>query len=64
MATTRTPTTSPHSSAASSSHWAPGGSREYRRRIIDLPTDEPIDEPPVLADPNAVLIAEPVIERI
>jgi uridine kinase len=36
----------------------PGGSREYRRRIIDLPTDEPIDEPPVLAEPDAILIVD------
>jgi uridine kinase len=36
----------------------PGGSREYRQRIIDLATDEPIDEPPVLAEPNAILIVD------
>ena len=36
----------------------PAGSRAYRQRIIDLPTDEPIDEPPILAQADAILIVD------
>lgn len=36
----------------------PDGSRAYQQRIIDLPTDEPIDEPPILAPPDAILIVD------
>lgn len=35
-----------------------GGSRAYRQRIIDLPTDEPVDEPPVRAQADAILIVD------
>jgi uridine kinase len=36
----------------------PGGSRAYRQRVIDLPTDEPVDEPPILAPSDAILIVD------
>lgn len=36
----------------------PDGSREYRQRIIDLPTDEPIDEPPIRATADEILIVD------
>lgn len=36
----------------------PGGSGAYRRRIIDLPTDEPIHEPPIQAPSDAILIVD------
>ena len=36
----------------------PGGSREYRQHIIDLASDEPIDEPPIRTPSNAILIVD------
>lgn len=36
----------------------PGGDRRYRERIIDLRADTPIDQPPVLAAPNLVLVVD------
>lgn len=36
----------------------PGGDRRYRERIIDLAADIPVDEPPVLADEDAVLVVD------
>lgn len=36
----------------------PGGDRRYRGRIIDLASDEQIDEPPVTAPTDAVLIVD------
>ncbi|MFD5825127.1 uridine kinase [Lentzea sp. NPDC060358] len=36
----------------------PGGSRLYRRRIIDLRADAPVDEPPALAPDDLVLVVD------
>lgn len=36
----------------------PGGDRRYRERIIDLASDTPVDEPPVTAARDAVLIVD------
>ncbi|MDX3660406.1 hypothetical protein PV646_24145 [Streptomyces sp. ID05-26A] len=36
----------------------PGGDRRYRERIIDLRSDTPIDEPPVLAPDDLVLVVD------
>lgn len=36
----------------------PGGDRRYRQRIIDLRTDTSVDEPPVLADEDVVLVVD------
>ncbi len=36
----------------------PGGDRRYRERIIDLRSDTPIDEPPVLAPEDLVLVVD------
>lgn len=36
----------------------PGGDRKYRERIIDLLSDTPIDEPPVLAPEDMVLVVD------
>ena len=36
----------------------PDGDRRYRTRIIDLATDQPIDEPPVSAPDDAVLVVD------
>jgi uridine kinase len=36
----------------------PGGDRRYRQRIIDLRTDTPVDEPPLTAAENLVLVVD------
>jgi uridine kinase len=36
----------------------PNGDRYFKARIIDLATDQPVDEPPVLAPLDAVLIVD------
>jgi uridine kinase len=36
----------------------PGGDRRYRRRIIDLAADAPVDEPPVTATEGMVLVVD------
>lgn len=36
----------------------PGGDRRYRERIIDLATDTPVDEPPVTAAEDTVLVVD------
>ncbi|KJK44075.1 hypothetical protein UK23_30840 [Lentzea aerocolonigenes] len=36
----------------------PGGDRKYRERIIDLRSDTPIDEPPLLAAEDLVLVVD------
>lgn len=36
----------------------PGGDRKYRERIIDLGSDTPIDEPPVAAPDDLVLVVD------
>lgn len=36
----------------------PGGDRRYRQRIIDLASDTPIDEPPVTAAEDLVLVVD------
>jgi len=36
----------------------PGGDRRYRRRIIDLAADIPVDEPPVTATEDTVLVVD------
>lgn len=36
----------------------PGGDRKYRERIIDLGSDTPIDEPPVVAAEDLVLVVD------
>ncbi|MDV6271188.1 uridine kinase [Rhodococcus globerulus] len=36
----------------------PRGDRRYRPRIIDLPTDTPVDEPPQVADPRSILVVD------
>jgi uridine kinase len=36
----------------------PGGDRKYRERIIDLHSDTPISEPPVLAPDDLVLVVD------
>lgn len=36
----------------------PGGDRAYRDRILDLAADEPVDEPPRTAPPDAVLLVD------
>ncbi|HEU5475606.1 MAG TPA: hypothetical protein VFV67_33610 [Actinophytocola sp.] len=36
----------------------PGGDRTYRAGILDLATDEPIDEPPIRATPDTVLLVD------
>jgi uridine kinase len=36
----------------------PDGTLRFRRRIIDLASDTPIDEPTELADSNSILIAD------
>ncbi|MFS8102485.1 gamma-glutamylcyclotransferase [Lentzea alba] len=36
----------------------PGGDRKYRERIIDLRSDTPIEEPPVLAAEDLVLVVD------
>ncbi|WP_188136009.1 gamma-glutamylcyclotransferase [Lentzea indica] len=36
----------------------PDGDRKYRQRIIDLPSDTPIDEPQVLAPEDLVLVVD------
>ena len=36
----------------------PGGDRRYRKAIIDLATDEPVDEPPRTAERDAVLVVD------
>lgn len=36
----------------------PGGDLRYRERIIDLASDTPVDEPPVTAAPDTVLVVD------
>lgn len=36
----------------------PGGDRLYRERVLDLASDEPVDEPPRSAAPDAVLLVD------
>jgi uridine kinase len=36
----------------------PGGDRRYRRRILDLAADAPVDEPPVRAAEDTVLVVD------
>ena len=36
----------------------PGGDRKYRERIIDLRSDAPVDEPPVAAQDDLVLVVD------
>ena len=36
----------------------PGGDRRYRARILDLAADTPVDEPPVTADEDTVLVVD------
>ncbi|MFC5103236.1 hypothetical protein [Kibdelosporangium philippinense] len=57
-ATTRTPTTSPRSRGWSSPRWDPVAMVAIRNRVIDLASDQQIDEPPVQAPPDAILIVD------
>ncbi|MEV6239259.1 gamma-glutamylcyclotransferase [Lentzea sp. NPDC051838] len=36
----------------------PGGDRKYRERIIDLRSDTPVDEPPVVAPDDLILVVD------
>lgn len=38
--------------------FAPGGSRRYRTAVHDVATDHPVDEPPLVAPDDAVLVVD------